>query len=117
MELQIEKRKHRQRKTGLLKWLSGLFISSKTEASIGLSLGDESMELLETIKNARQDWITANINFEQADNSKMVDYYTYKIKACEVRYEYLIKKAKDQGIKSELLEASTMISYDNSENR
>ncbi|MDF2522582.1 MAG: hypothetical protein K0R31_223 [Clostridiales bacterium] len=61
-------------------------------------------ELIEGIKNARSEWITANMNYEYADASDMVDYYSYKIKACQIRYEYLLKKAKELGIKVDVIE-------------
>lgn len=55
-------------------------------------------ELIECINKARNDWINANKAFEYAENSEIVDYYTYKIKACQVRYEYFLKIAKRKGI-------------------
>lgn len=64
----------------------------------------EIKELVESIRHARSQWITANMNFEHANEFEMVDFYTYQIKACEIRYEYLIKKAKESGIKVEMLE-------------
>lgn len=59
---------------------------------------EEMIELLENIKKARNDWHNANLNFESASDVEIIDYYTYKIKACQVRYNYLIKKAKESGI-------------------
>lgn len=60
-------------------------------------------ELLESIKNAKKEWIDANMNFEYVDDKDIVDYYTYKILACQIRYEYFLKKAKEKGFKGELL--------------
>lgn len=68
----------------------------------------EAYELIENIRNARKEWLNANSSFEYANEKEMVDYYTYKIKACEVRYEYLIRKAKEKGIKVDLLEIKDM---------
>mgnify|MGYP000894973598 CR=1 FL=1 len=65
---------------------------------------DEAFAIVEEIKNARNEWINANMNFEYADSQEMVDYYTYRIKASEVRYEYFLRKAKEKGIKVAHLE-------------
>lgn len=68
----------------------------------------EAFELLENLKSARYEWINANMNFEYVNEKEMVDYYTYRIKASEVRYEYLIRKAKEMGIRVELLESNNI---------
>lgn len=52
------------------------------------------LELTEAIREAYMDWQNALINFENAECSDMVDYYTYCIKATQIRYEYLLRKAK-----------------------
>ena len=51
-------------------------------------------ELYETIHEAWLEWQNALLNFEDADCKEMVDYYAYRIKASQIRYEYLLKKAK-----------------------
>jgi len=65
---------------------------------------DDARDLLSNIKSAKNEWISANMNFEFADEQELVDYYSYKIKACEVRYQYLIRLAKEKGIRVEMLE-------------
>ncbi|MBP7175649.1 MAG: YaaL family protein [Thermoclostridium sp.] len=55
--------------------------------------------LLKNIKLARQDWLSALSNFDQAQDPELIDYYIYKMKACQVRYNYLLKKAKEIGLK------------------
>ncbi|MDQ2086032.1 DUF2508 family protein [Herbivorax sp. ANBcel31] len=54
--------------------------------------------LIECIEKARNDWTNAIRDFEYAEDEEIVDYYTYKIKACQVRYEYFLKIAKRKGI-------------------
>ena len=66
---------------------------------------DDRENLLECIKNARREWMSANTNFEYAVENDLVDYFTYKIKACEVRYEYLLKIAKERGITLDFMNA------------
>lgn len=58
----------------------------------------DKKELIECVNRARNDWINANKEFEYAQNDEIIDYYTYKIKACQVRYEYFLKLAKSKGI-------------------
>ncbi|HHU91267.1 MAG TPA: DUF2508 family protein [Clostridiaceae bacterium] len=52
-------------------------------------------ELTENIHDAYIEWKNAMANFETAEGKEMVDYYAYKIKASEIRYDYLIRKAKE----------------------
>lgn len=84
----------------VLKLIKGLNIK---ERKIEIKKEEESRrEILENISQARSQWIRANQNFEHAQESDMVDYFVYEIKACQVRYEYLLKKAKESGIKASL---------------
>jgi hypothetical protein len=64
-------------------------------------LTDEEIEIVDDIWNAYEELQDANRKFELAENADIVDYYTYKIKASETRYNYLIKKAKEKGVKQE----------------
>lgn len=58
----------------------------------------EKNKLLLEIKNAKSDLLEAYNNFNFVSDSLLVDYYIYKIKTYETRYEYLLKLAKDMGI-------------------
>lgn len=92
----------KSRKGGFLARLADA-LNSKNSANRALTnYPDESAEVLETLRNARNEWINATLNFEYADEEKMIDYYTYKIKAMEVRYEYYLKKAKEMGLKVDM---------------
>lgn len=51
-------------------------------------------ELYKTIHEAWLEWQNALLSFEDADCKDMVDYYAYRIKASQIRYEYLLRKAK-----------------------
>lgn len=59
----------------------------------------EEAELLKAITEARDEWREAVANFEHAYEENLIDYYTYKMKACEVRYAYFIKKAREIDLK------------------
>lgn len=73
---------------------TGLLISS---ASGKNEAGD--LELMENIRNAKKEWVEANTNFEYVEDQEIVDYYTYKILASQIRYEYFLRKAKEKGFK------------------
>jgi hypothetical protein len=62
----------------------------------------ENVILLKTIQSARQDWLNAVANFEQAENDELIDYYIYRMKACQIRYNYLLKQAKAMGIRGDI---------------
>lgn len=85
------------KKEGVLEKLFGA-ARIKERAQACPSRGEVS-ELLDCIREAKDEWLEARINFEYAAEEELVDYYIYKIKACEVRYEYYLKKAKKIGLK------------------
>jgi len=62
----------------------------------------DSLLVLKSIQQARQEWMEAVANFDQADNEELIDYYIYRMKACQIRYNYLLKIAKEMGIRGEL---------------
>jgi hypothetical protein len=62
----------------------------------------DPQKLIESITNAKKEWIRANNDFDYAVDKDMIDYHTYKIKAYQARYEYLIRIAKERGIKYEI---------------
>lgn len=92
--------------------LSKLFMI-KEKANFQNVKNNEYNELIESIKNARRDWICASSNFNYANDKETVDYYTYMMKACQIRYEYLIKKAKENEIKGCKIEMADILVYDN----
>jgi len=76
--------------------LSGLQDRQEITAS---EAHDEVSRIIDCIRNAREEWVNTTIQFENADEWEIIDYYTYKLKACEVKYQYYLKKAKEMGIK------------------
>lgn len=60
-------------------------------------------ELMEGLNNAKKEWLEASLSFEYVDDKDIIDYYTYKILACQIRYEYFLKLAKEKGTKGEAL--------------
>lgn len=59
---------------------------------------NDTLDLIKNLKNAQSEFETAITNYEFAKDPELVDYYTYKIKATQTRYQYLLKKAKEKGL-------------------
>ena len=66
--------------------------------SSSILLTTDEKELLRVTLEARNEWIETSTNFEYVHEEKLVDYYTYKLKACEARYTYFIKLVKEKGL-------------------
>lgn len=60
---------------------------------------NETKNLIDSIITAKREWIEASEDFNYVVDKEMVDYFTYKIKAYEARYEYLLRIAKEKGIR------------------
>lgn len=56
-------------------------------------------ELIKNLKIAQNELEVAVNNYEFANEPELVDYYTYNIKAAQMRYEYLLKKVKAEKTK------------------
>lgn len=69
-----------------------------SSARIRAKMSDEDRQLLKAVFEARDEWIEAGINFEYVYEEMLIDYYIYKLKACESRYAYFVKLAKERGL-------------------
>lgn len=58
---------------------------------------DVNNDLVRSIIRTREDLDNANRNFEFAEG-ELIDYYLYQIKATQSKYNYLLKKAKKDGL-------------------
>lgn len=79
----------------------GAAISGKKAGVLAVS---EEEILIRSLIEARNEWIDAVESFEHAYEEELVDYFTYKVKACEARYSYFLKKARESGLKLSLPE-------------
>lgn len=61
------------------------------------SESEKKLELIISVINARKDLENATRNYEFAEGN-LIDYYLYEIKASQSKLDYLIKKAKKQGV-------------------
>ena len=59
-------------------------------------------ELIISILKTKRELDMANWNFEFAEN-ELIDYYAYQIKANKSKLDYLMKKAKKQGIALDMI--------------
>lgn len=58
----------------------------------------EEQELLKATFEARDEWVETSANFDYVHEELLVDYFTYRLKACEVRYAYFLKLVKEKGL-------------------
>lgn len=69
-----------------------------SKAVIRAELTAEEQEILSAAQQARDEWIETSANFEYVHEEMLVDYFTYKLKACESRYAYFVRLAKEKGL-------------------
>ncbi len=62
------------------------------------ALALERANLISEINRVKFDLQDAYNNFDYANDSLLVDFYTYQIKAYEAKFEYLLKRAKEIGV-------------------
>ena len=63
---------------------------------------EKEIELVKSIIKVREELKNANKNFEFAEE-ELIDYYTYQIKANQSKLDYLLKKAKTNGISLDMI--------------
>jgi hypothetical protein len=64
---------------------------------------DETLDFLDEIKQAREEWIAAQNFFENATDPDLIDYAIYRIEATRRRYMYLIKQAKKADLEDKFI--------------
>lgn len=60
---------------------------------------DNNQILIENIKAAKTEWLNASINFQYVSENEFVEYYTYTLKAAQIKYEFFLREAKKKGLK------------------
>ncbi|NLM03741.1 MAG: YaaL family protein [Clostridiales bacterium] len=63
---------------------------------------DKNQEFVEIIRKAREEWQDAERTFQNVSDPDLIDYAIYNMEATKARYTYLLKKAKEMGIKRKL---------------
>ena len=64
---------------------------------------EKELELILSIVKTKKDLDVAMHNFEDAEGD-LIDYYTYQMKACRSKLDYLLKKAKEKGMSIDMIE-------------
>lgn len=63
------------------------------------TMSTEERELMTALMNAKNEYIEAVKGFEEVTDELLVDYFTYRIQACQARYQFFLQKAKEFGLK------------------
>ncbi|MDD2574208.1 MAG: YaaL family protein [Bacillota bacterium] len=78
----------------LTDWVGGVFHGSYED-----SVSQENQELISCVKHAMEEWNQAEKFFESVSEPDLIDYAIFRIEASKKRYMYLLKKAKEKGVK------------------
>lgn len=70
------------------------FVKSKKDSS--------NEEFFMAVAKARQEWYDAQNYFENVVESDLIDHAIYKMEAAKSKYMYMIKRARQCGIKMDL---------------
>ena len=62
---------------------------------------NEAKEIIESIERIKQELSAARMKFNMADDEALIDSYIYEISALNSKYQYFIKKAKEEGLVAE----------------
>ena len=87
-------------KSFLQDFVNNVFLQNKPPVDAN-TLDADSQDLLRQLELARREMEIADLNYEFANEDDLVDYYIYQMKAAEIKYQYLLKQARDKGIRSE----------------
>lgn len=63
----------------------------------------KEIELMTSMINVKKELEEASKNFEFAEGD-LIDYYTYQMKASRAKMDYLVKKAKEDGVALDMIE-------------
>lgn len=74
----------------------------KEKEIIDKSEEENKIELLRSILKTKIELDNANKNFNYAEGD-LIDYYSYQIKANQSKLDYLLKKVKNKGIVSDMI--------------
>ncbi len=64
--------------------------------------GVGNQELIQSLYEAMREWNIAQQYFDSVSDPELVDYAVYSLEASKKKYTYLLKKARDMGIKIEI---------------
>ena len=60
-------------------------------------------DLIDAVEAAKQEWLIAKKYFESVTDPDLIDHAVYLMEAAQRKYMYLLKKARQEGVKLEFL--------------
>ncbi len=88
------------RKSQLLNTLSNLLEDVYSKVStINTEGKNENKAFIDLVDKAHNEWKSAEQFFENVTDPDLIDHAIYKVEAAKSRYTYLLKKAKEEGIR------------------
>ncbi len=106
MDTRLQKNRENDRTvvSRLAKLLSLFIIKEKPDADCDFALQNKSEPelLINEINSAKTDWQTAQRELDNVNEKEIIDSCVYKMMSCRIRYEYLIKKAREKGISMDI---------------
>ncbi|HWR44270.1 YaaL family protein [Sporomusa sp.] len=79
-------------KTVLMNIINGLIPQN-------LPIADRLPSLTQQIEQARQEWLSAQNYYNNVSDADLVDHAAYLIQAAEKKYTYLLKRARQEGVR------------------
>ncbi len=87
--------KNKKADTGLMDVVGDLY----SRYIVGEDMRTEEDKMLDTIKSAHQEWSNAESFFQNVTDPDLVDHAIYRVEAARTRYTYLMKQAREMGIR------------------
>ncbi len=66
---------------------------------VGEDMRTEEDKMLENIRQAHEDWRNAESYFQTVTDPDLIDYAIYRVEASRTRYTYLMKLAREMGVR------------------
>ncbi|NPV27858.1 MAG: YaaL family protein [Firmicutes bacterium] len=85
-------------------WLKALADSVLISQDEGNQTGVATNLQLEMLEQAKQEWLAAREYFEHTADPDLIDHAIYQLWAAEKKYQYLLKKAREENLNNEVLE-------------
>ncbi|WP_053954904.1 YaaL family protein [Inediibacterium massiliense] len=83
---------------GFFNMISGVY----AQVFHGEDMRTEEDKIIDTIKSAHEEWRNAEAFFQNVTDPDLVDYAIYRVEAAKTRYIYLMRVARELGIKASM---------------
>ena len=74
---------------------------NKLKSNFAANEISEDEKFLEQLNQAHEEWHNAELYFQSVTEPDLIDYAIYKMEASRTKYIYLLKQAREMGIKAE----------------